>query len=124
MKLFNRKKLQNKEKLELKPEMVNSFYNYGFIEPLKQVPSYPWFINSFSGDVPSVKKFWESRPALELSLKRVFTANSDAEFEKLYNDFLDLAISNGANDKTLEEMNAKFEEFNVGNMEILRASNK
>ena len=112
--------LTKKGSITLKPSMLNMFYNYGFIEPLNQVKSYDWYINNFTAEVPDVKKFWESRPAFETAMKRVFTANSEAEFEKLYSEFVNSAVASGATDKTLQEMNDKFKELNKDNMQNLK----
>ena len=55
--------------------------------------------------IPEMKRFWDSRNGFEDALLKVFAAQDDEEFEKLYNTMVKYAEDNGLTDKTFEEFN-------------------
>lgn len=63
-------------------------------------------------NVEGLKKFWDVRNAWEGMLKKVFVAETDAEFEKTYNEAVKFAEDNGLTDETLKEYNDWFVEVN------------
>lgn len=84
---------------------------------VEAAPSYPklkedWSIWNWGDKVPKVKSFWDARQASEDAFRLIFTATSDAEFEKYYGEMLELLDRNGLNEETMEEWNKAFEEVN------------
>lgn len=55
--------------------------------------------------IPDMKRFWDARNGFEDSLLKVFAANDDQEFEKLYDTMVKYAEENGLNDETFKEFN-------------------
>jgi putative aldouronate transport system substrate-binding protein len=97
-----------------------SRWQLGFVRPLQRKTTESWFIDSFSGTVPDVKKFWSARTGFENEFKKVFTASDDAQFDKLWAEMVNYAEQNGLTDKTLEEINKVFKETNKNFMNNLK----
>jgi len=106
----------------LKNANVNNFYNYAYIEPLKQINSIPWSLIDYSKDtrIPGIKKFWSARPGFEDALKKCFVAKTDQEFENLYNQMLQIAETNGLTDEVINELNNFYAQDNKDYIDNLR----
>lgn len=63
-------------------------------------------------NVEGLASFWTVRNAWEGLLKKAFVAESDAEFEKCYNEAVKFAEDNGLTDETLKQYNDWFVEAN------------
>lgn len=66
--------------------------------------------------VPEADKAWKARKALEGSLTKVLVARNDAEFDKLFADFLATAEKNGYTDALKDKIEAAFRETNKAYM--------
>ncbi|ANE45234.1 hypothetical protein SY83_01580 [Paenibacillus swuensis] len=113
---------RTKEAVDIKVTRENwdQHYWYGNVEGLNQVPTEGWFIDNFSDVIPEVKKFWSARAGFENAMKKVYTAQSDEQFEKLYTDMVDYAEQNGLTDETLVKINQVFAERNKEQMANLK----
>lgn len=76
------------KKQELVPSNVPNVYNRKVLET-----------------IPEMKRFWDARNGFEDSLLKVFAAQDDEEFEKLYNTMVKYAEDNGLTDETFTEFN-------------------
>ena len=95
---------------EYEEERVASNYkkmwNYSYFEPLPDFPAldFQWHIWNFPKYSEGIKKFWNARQATEDAMKTVFTATNDEEFEKYYENMLNVMKINGYDDACLEDM--------------------
>ena len=64
-----------------------------------------WNVTNVS---PLAKAFWDKRPDFESKSIKCFAAENDAQFETLYNSYLQTCKQDGADDEALAEMNDKF----------------
>jgi len=55
--------------------------------------------------IDGMKQFWSARTGFENQIKKVIVAESDAEFEKQYNELLSYTLENGLTDETLKAFN-------------------
>lgn len=96
---------------ERNPEDYLTYFNLGLVETdFKPIEAYNAFITNFSCE--SADKAWQARKAFEDAMLKILTAADDAQFDKLYSDFLKTADMSGYNDKMLEDMNKEFWEIN------------
>ena len=91
------------------PGDANNFFKLGFFEQTKKTvvasDANIWNVTNVS---PLTKAFWDRRPAFESSLIKCFAAETDAQFNTLYNSFLQACKQNGATDAAIAEMNNKY----------------
>ena len=104
------------------PKLANRYFSMGMLEQQELTTAIAPNIWEFdSRGVEGVSRFWQSRAAFEDALTKVFIAQDDAEFEKLYNDMVSLAEKNGLDDATLEEINRVYaEDVNAEFMDNLK----
>lgn len=89
---------------------TNKMFNYGRIESfLIQKNCNPNYA-SLQGMVPEFDKFWSARQAFEASLKKVFAASDDAEFEKLYQEMISVSESNGMTQETINKIDQYYKQ--------------
>ncbi|MCK9478978.1 MAG: extracellular solute-binding protein [Firmicutes bacterium] len=94
---------------KLNPSMANKFFSVGVIETLPTIASIAPNIWLFDGyGISGVQKFWQARQAFEDSMTKIFISKNDEEFEKLYNQMVALAKTNGLTDEVLEEINTAY----------------
>lgn len=65
----------------------------------------------------SVDHFWESQGAFEKALTKTLAAKDEAQFEQLWKEFQDLAVSYGATPEMLAEIDTAFKEANAAYMD-------
>lgn len=89
-------------------------WKYSYFEPLPDFPAadFTWAIWSFPKYVQGADRFWDARQSIEDSMKTVFTATNDEEFEKYYTKMLKTAETNGFTDETLAEMTKSVKDLN------------
>ncbi|MBE7048829.1 MAG: hypothetical protein E7393_05625 [Ruminococcaceae bacterium] len=99
---------------ERAPEGYTKRFNYGFIAEIPDAPTVrlPWHIFSLAGYSETCKTLWSGRSALETEIKRVLATKTDEEFEKAYQNVIDLEESMGYTDEAFEEINQIFVEMN------------
>lgn len=98
---------------------LHSFFNLGWAEPVKRTDTIMPYIYSFLG-IPEVDSAWKARKAFEDALTKVLAASSDAEFEKLYADFLTIAEKSGYNDVSLAKIDAEYRVVNADYMNNIK----
>lgn len=69
---------------------------------------------NFFGVVPAADEFWTGRQAFETALTRTLTAEDDAHFDRLWEEFINIAVDVGATDDLMQQMNDLFSERNEG----------
>lgn len=71
--------------------------------------------------IPEAKRFWDARNGFEEALVKVFAAQSDEEFEDLYQKMVDYAELNGLTDETFAQYNEFYKnELNALYMPYIR----
>ena len=103
------------------PAMASKYFSMGIVEPDQRINGVNADITRFDEQgVKAAKTFWMARTAFEKALTKIFIAESDDEFEKLYKDMVDVAERNGLTDDVLPEFNEAFEKMNEGKMDKIR----
>lgn len=71
------------------------------------------FVVVYFGIIPSLDEYWKGRDAFEKALTKTLAAKDDAQFEDLWNKFIELAKNNGG-DQAIKDINDYFQEKNKG----------
>ncbi|WP_168120377.1 hypothetical protein [Paenibacillus sp. HB172176] len=74
-------------------------------------------IYSYVTQVPEADEAWKKRADFENALTKTLVAKDDAEFEKLWNDFLSTAEKDGYTDGLKDKIDAAFRETNAQYMD-------
>lgn len=99
------------------PNLATTYFNPARLGPSKLVETKKQgYIYEYTATIPEAEKAWKARKAFEDALTKTLAASSDAEFEKLYNEFLSLADSSGYNDALLKQIEAAFVKENADYM--------
>lgn len=110
--------------IERTPSLASKFFSVGMHQDgnaLKSGVSYCPNVWYFTNYVKGAKTFWDARQEYEDSIKKVFTAKDNKEFEKLYKDLVFFAETNGLTDKTLTEINTFYADvYNVNYMDNIK----
>jgi len=77
--------------------------------PVKVAPQVYGALNS---QVEGLQSFWAARSGYEDMIKKVIVAESDAEFEKRYEELATFSVENGLTEETLKQYNDLFMESN------------
>lgn len=95
------------------------YFHSGMVESYPTVMTQlPW-IWIFPNSVPGVEKMWAARTMWEDALMKTLAAQSDDEFNRLYDDFIKITEDIGLTDDTLAAMNADFKVQNADFMDVL-----
>ncbi len=103
---YNPKLIYSQYQEERVASNYKKMWNYSYFEPLPNFPAldFQWQIWNFPKYSEGLKKFWNARQSTEDAMKTVFTATNDAEFEKYYQNMLNVMEINGYDDAALEDM--------------------
>jgi hypothetical protein len=102
------------------PKLANNFFHPGRIEPLKQVETALPHVWNYTSELPELDKAWKARKAFEDALTKTLAASSEAEFEKLFSEFLAVAEASGYNDSVLKQIDDMFRKKNAAYMNNLK----
>jgi hypothetical protein len=81
-----------------------TFFQTGQVVKLQETLGEPAHIWNFQSMIPAVDQWTKAKQVSEDAFKRIFAAKDDAQFEKLYNDYLAVNEANGLTDETLKEI--------------------
>ncbi len=84
---------------------MNHFYSTGVYEPIEIVQSVKPDVYNFKSYVPETEEFWAARTSFETAMTKIMVAKNDEEFETLYQNLIDVAVSNKLTPETLEKIN-------------------
>ncbi|MBO9607046.1 MAG: hypothetical protein J7639_13890 [Paenibacillaceae bacterium] len=100
---------------------ANTYFRAGLVENVNYLLSRAPQFYSYVAQVPDADKAWKARTGgFEQPLTRVMTAENDAQFDKLFADFLATADKFGYTDNLLPQMWQVFEKQNADLMKNLK----
>ncbi|WP_127582516.1 hypothetical protein [Paenibacillus koleovorans] len=100
---------------------ANTYFRAGLVENTEYVLSRAPQFYSYTAAVPDADKAWKARTGgFEQPLTRVMTADNDAQFDKLFADFLATAEKYGYTDNLLPQIWSIFEKQNADLMKNLK----
>lgn len=108
-------KVQYAKRGERTEEQYSVAWRYSAVEP---APSFPDAKTNFSlwnwtSYVPELKTFWDARSGLEDTIKIVFSATNDEEFEKFFVDMVAEYEQNGLTEEVMDKLNEQFKIVNA-----------